>query len=246
MRLGLSSAVAPEASLDELLVACGRRGLEALELRAGDWHGVDRADDPLGAAVQLERAIECGVAISAYLADESGHDLRLARLSEALRAPVLMSAAGQPDVALRRAADLAAVGGRSGILLSGTESNDSLERILAADVDIGWQADPAEGPLGARGARLLERCGRRLRHVRLVGGGPEAALADGQGVGELMGRLALAGFDGSVVLVPSSSRYRLAWASWLGRRGGWGCGSKTADAALVRLVDDPMMAEQNR
>jgi hypothetical protein len=61
---------------------------------------------------------------------------------------------------------------------------------------------------GAAPARLLDRLGERLRHVRILGGGPEAALHEGQGVGELMGRLALAGYTGTVILSPGS---KLTW-----------------------------------
>lgn len=49
MRLGLCSAVAPGAGLEELLMAVRRRGLSGLELRAGDAHGV-APEDLAGAA----------------------------------------------------------------------------------------------------------------------------------------------------------------------------------------------------
>ena len=49
MRLALSSAAAPDAMLEELLEAATRRGLEAVELREGDAHGVARATRRSGA-----------------------------------------------------------------------------------------------------------------------------------------------------------------------------------------------------
>jgi hypothetical protein len=59
---------------------------------------------------------------------------------------------------------------------------------------------------------------------------------EGQGIGALMARLTLAGYQGTLALAPSTSRYLYAWGAWLGRgTGGWGCGSKTADDSLVRL-----------
>jgi hypothetical protein len=89
--------------------------------------------------------------------------------------------------------------------------------------------------LGDRVARLLDLFGRRLSHIRLLGGGPEAALHEGGGIGEVMGRLALSGYAGTMVLAPSSDRYRVAWQTWLGRRGGWGCGSRVSHPSLVQL-----------
>jgi hypothetical protein len=149
MRLGLSSAAAPDAGLDELLAACTLRGLSTLELRAGDAHGIAVAGD-WSAAVSagLAAAAEARVTIAGY-------------------------------------------------------------RTIAAEV--------------------------ALRYIRFIGGGPEAALQEGRGIGTLMGRLALAGYNGAVILAPSATRYRVAWESWLGRRGGWGCGSKSAAAELVHL-----------
>lgn len=81
---------------------------------------------------------------------------------------------------------------------------------------------------------LITLCSR-LRYIRFRGGGPEAAQQSGLGVGALMARLALARFAGPLVLAPSTPKYRYIWHAWLGRAGGWGCGSKQADASLVSL-----------
>ena len=43
---------------------------------------------------------------------------------------------------------------------------------------------------------------------------------------------------GPLVLRPSSPSYHYIWRAWLGQAGGWGCGSKAADASLVSL--DPI------
>jgi hypothetical protein len=108
---------------------------------------------------------------------------------------------------------------------------------MSTGLPMAWDADVTAGGVGTAAARLLARLGGRLRHIRLLGGGPEAAAQEGKGVGELMGRLAIAGYSGSVILSPSSTRYRLAWQNWLGRRGGWGCGSRQEAASLVCLND---------
>src|SRR5690606_7561036 len=101
---------------------------------------------------------------------------------------------------------------------------------FAWDVDASARDVTADAILVLRDSSIVPAC------IRLIGGGPEAAMLEGHGIGNLMGRLALAGFDGAVVLAPSADRYRVAWSTWLGRRGGWGCGSKAEDRDLVRLA----------
>ena len=49
----------------------------------------------------------------------------------------------------------------------------------------------------------------------------------------MMRELALAGYGGSLALAPSDQRYRVVWNAWLGRRGGWGCGSKAGAHASL-------------
>lgn len=99
-----------------------------------------------------------------------------------------------------------------------------------------WEADPANAPLGATAAALLSGCREALVHIRLLGAGPESAMHEGRGVGDLMARLALSGFGGMVILAPSSPRFHVAWAIWLGRRRGWGCGSRASEPSLVTLA----------
>jgi hypothetical protein len=64
-------------------------------------------------------------------------------------------------------------------------------------------------------------------------------MQDGRGVGGMMRRLALAGYEGTLVLAPSTTRFRVAWQQWLGRRGGGsGCRSRNGDLPLARLTAD--------
>jgi hypothetical protein len=239
MRLGLSSAAAPDATIDELLAACVRRGLAALELRQQDAHGVTGAPDGIGGAEAQERARAAGIEITGFRSETGGEDLSLARVAAAAGAPVLV---GGCCVRARahRAAGLRAVGVEVAVALEGDVPLDALERAAACGAQVAWDANVVTGGLGGTAARLLDRLGGRLRHIRILGGGPEAAMQEGRGVGELMGRLALAGYTGTVILSPSSTRYRVAWQTWVGRRAGWGCGSKEEDPSLVRLCGVPL------
>ena len=232
MRLGLSSAAAPDASLDELLDACGRRGLAALELRSGDAHGVA----PLGAGQAGEggrRAAAAGVAIVGYRTDGDAADAALAELSRALGAPVLLDGPAGGAGRVERAAEITRLGGSAAVVVGGQAAAEDGALVAARGIEVVWDADPAAGPVGEQVGALLARVGPRLALIRLAGGGPEALGQAGQGIGEMMGRLALSGYGGAVVLAPTSSRYRVAWQTWLGRGGGWGCGSKAVALPLV-------------
>lgn len=232
MRLGLSSAVAPAAPFEELVAMCARRGLAALELRDRDDHGI--GNDALMGVAAAKHAGAAGVTITGYRIDRPrGRDLRFARLAEALAAPLLVG--GEENVAARieRGAALKAVGAEVAIVVQGDVSSGEVERVVEAGLALAWDADaPAVGRVAKR---LLPLARGRLRHIRFRGGGPESVENEGQGVGELMARLALASYTGSVILAPSSPRYHTIWEAWAGRRGGWGCGSKESDASLVRL-----------
>ena len=72
-------------------------------------------------------------------------------------------------------------------------------------------------------------------HIILRGGGPEAAQFEGRGIGTLMTRLSISGYQGMLILAPSSSAVLPMWQAWLRQRKSWGCGSKTADPSLVQL-----------
>src|SRR5690606_6031469 len=125
-------------------------------------------------------------------------------------------------------------GGRALVLASG-QPGDWHAAVHAAGLDYGWEIDSACGDVSAHADLVLKRQEPALRYIRFIGGGPETSMQEGRGIGTLMGRLALAGYDGPLVLAPSATRYRVAWETSLGRRGGWGCGSKAAAPDLVHL-----------
>lgn len=77
--------------------------------------------------------------------------------------------------------------------------------------------------------------GYNPRHITLRGGGPEAVYHEGRGIGALMARLALSGYNGVLALAPSSDAAVPVWRAWLNKGKNWGCGSKQQDAALVQL-----------
>lgn len=235
MRLALCSSAAPDATLSGLFEACARRGLAALELREGDAHGLNPECEDIAEVLTPRQAPTVGVPIVAYRTLRPGHDLWLGRLSRALDVPILLDGPTSVRSRLDRAAGISEVAGRVAIVVRGEDSVGDAEAAAREGVDVAWDADPARGHLGDRVSRLLDRFGGRLRYIRLLGGGPEATLHEGVGIGEVMGRLALRGYAGMVALAPSSDRYRVAWQTWLGRRGGWGCGSRVSDPSLVQL-----------
>lgn len=239
MRLGLSSAAAPDLPLADLVEACGRRGLSALELVAGDGHGVGA--DPGAVAPSLERAREAGVPVAAMLLGGDPAEWAAgAELSARLGLPVVVPASGiGVDGAVRAGRSFAAAGGRL-LLLHPTDPEAVralravAEALPAGSVALAWEVDPStDDP--SHVPDVLDLAGPRLAHVRLRGGGPEAMEQTGRGVGALMARLALARYGGPLILTPSTPRYHQAWRAWLGRGGGWGCGSRQSDPSLVTL-----------
>lgn len=234
MQLGLSSAAAPDATFDELVGACARRGMSALELRRSDaaFAWVHAAQPPASASpshVAAERARHAGVAVAGVLIESlseacDAHPRELAALSSDVGAPIIIAG---PAAAAERAACAAAIvrsGGDACVLVSGDAA--ALDGV-PDDAPVAWQVDDTCTNVAVMLERLQSRPGA-LRLVRLAGGGPESTLQEGRGIGAIMGRLALAGWSGHVILAPSSTRYRVIWSAWLGRRGGWGCGSAVA------------------
>lgn len=235
MRLGLSSAAAPTAGAEDLVAACAARGLAALELRAGDGHGIEvQGDWSQQVAELLDTAARASVGVVAYRATDSTDAESLARLSQALDAPIIV--ADECDVGERidRAQRIVDAGGRALVRASG-DASAWHATLSASGLDCAWEVDATCSDVAAAADLMLRNADPALRYIRLVGGGPEASLQEGRGIGTLMGRLALAAYDGPVVLTPSSTRYRVAWETWLGRRGGWGCGSKASAPELVHL-----------
>lgn len=257
MRLSLSTAAAPELGLDELLDACARRGLRGLELVAGHAHGVGLASDPASLESVRRLLVEAGVDAVAVRVDEPEAAISsdAARVSAALDAPILLSTAGVASLAapsaLReraaRAADLFATWGAALLLEHGSDPAHvaALHALVEAEgpgtLGLAWDADPADPRFIDSAGEVLVAAGAALEHIRLRGGGPESAMQEGQGIGSLMARLTLAGYTGSIAVSPSTSRYRVAWEAWLGRRG-WGCGSKASDDSLVAL--EPLTLSQ--
>ncbi len=246
MRLALSSAAAPDAPFVELLEAAARRGLAAVELvdAHGNGHGISPGLIGTAAIARaVERAREEGLAIAGFRllgppAPVAGTEIRvLERFARALRAPLLVPLEASLDRGVAGMAALreAAVDARP--ILPAARALEALDVLDGSvpEIDLAWDADPRVGDLGELGSALLSRVGRRLRHVVLRGGGPEATEQEGRGVGSLMVRLAVSGYDGTIALAPSSARYRVIWDAWLGRKGGWGCGSRSEDRTLVTL-----------
>ncbi|HEY8485217.1 MAG TPA: hypothetical protein VIL13_11430 [Longimicrobiales bacterium] len=245
MRLALSTAAAPDLGLAELIDACVRRGLAGLELVSGDAHGVG-PECPVEELAEARRAAEAaGIAIAAFRAADRAEacSRAAARLSAVCRAPVILprDTAGIPEDELVAAARVFAEEGGVLLVAHGTDAEAvaalrrAIEQAPAGSLGLAWDVDPGDPGLVARLGAVLDAAGPHLRHVLLIGGGPEAAGQEGRGVGPLMGRLALARYDGAIALAPSTPRYRYAWGAWLGRRGGWGCGSRAGGGLPVRL-----------
>jgi hypothetical protein len=219
MQLGISSAADPTASADELIEACLRRGLFALELRCGD-----AAARPDGLAAALRRGEEAGVRLTGILTDGSSAGSIARSLPERPAVPLLLAVDGPHSAALAAAEAMRAAGTAALPLLRGG-AGGWLDDV--GDAPFAWQIDDAVHDAAADAALILQR-EAKLACVRLLGGGPETALQHGRGIGPLMRRLAMAGYSGPLIVTPSDHRYRIAWSVWLGRRGGWGCGSAGA------------------
>lgn len=227
MRLGLSSDADSQATLDELVSACGRRGLVALELRVPG--GAPVSAGVAGAAgewLQGAAALHTGLPDVAALLVDTLHADPVAERCAGMGTPLVL--AGDASPAERRAAAtrLVAAGHVVYPLMEGPASS-WLDDALAAGVPVAWQIDGTCTDPGRDLRGILEQRGL-LAYVRLVGGGPEATEQGGRGIGAAMTRLAVSGYSGPLILTPSSRRYRVIWSTWLGRRGGWGCGSKVA------------------
>lgn len=239
MKLALSSAAAPDLALADLVGACERRGLGALELVATHAHGL-HPTLPAAEALRLAAAArERGVDLVAYR-DEDGqraHGVDAARFAAALGIVVVVPlGALAPATALIAAGHYADAGATLLLAVDGRpETVEPALRLVraapAGALGIAWDAAP--GPALVQARETLERIGPALRHIRLLGGGPEAAGNEGAGIGPLMGALTLARYTGAVAIAPSTPRYRIAWSLWLGRRG-WGCGS-AGESSLTPL-----------
>jgi len=240
MQLALSSAAAPDLDLPALLDLCARRGLAGVEWQIGPAGRppstgglpgtVRRLADPTGTARLL--------AFRAERSNITSLD-HLARAAGRIAVPAILKWPNALD-GLDRAADLFRAAGAR--LLLQVDSDPGRAEAIAASIEalgpdvlgLAWDVRPGlDRPAAPR--EILEIAGARLRHVRLFGGGPESVSQTGQGIGTLMARLTLARYTGALVLTPSTRRFHEAWSRWLGRNGGWGCGSKGSDPSLVQI-----------
>lgn len=235
MRLGLSSEAAPDASLGDLIRFATRRGLATLELREGDAHGIAPGSSATDAAAAAESVRAAGLTIAGYRTDRLEDADWLARLSGSLAAAVLLAGPVPLTARVARGERIKAARGEVAIVLRGESAVWDGLVCHAAGLPLAWEADPRLGPVGTMAASLLDRFGGALGHIRLIGGGPEAARQDGAGIGDLMSQLALHGYTGTLVLAPSAPSFGVAWQHWLGRRGGWGCGGGDTASSLVPL-----------
>lgn len=245
MRLSLSSSAAPDATVRELAAACSRRGIEALALVEGNAHGLTTRVGPAAIEDARRVAADVGVEIIGFAPErfDAAEPGAAAELAARLGAPVIVP---WESVGRDRLPEVAAAFERAGstILLAVPSDPAVVERVRSgidslADpkvAGLAWEVRPEQDD-AFHAASVIRSSGPYLRQVRLFGGGPEAARQSGHGVGALMAHLALARFAGPLVLMPSDPRYHYAWSAWLGRRGGWGCGSKQADPTLVSLTD---------
>ncbi|HET9983778.1 MAG TPA: hypothetical protein VFQ38_09325 [Longimicrobiales bacterium] len=239
MTLALSSAAAPDLALPDLVGACERRGLGALELVATDAHGLRPGLPPAEAQRLAAAARERGVDVVAYrdATGELARDASTARFAAALGLAVVVPVGALAlDEALLAAQHYAGAGATLLLAVDGRlETVDAALRLVsvapAGALAVAWDAAPGPALVDAR--ETLRRIGPALRHIRLLGGGPEAAGKEGAGIGPLMAALALQRYAGAVAIAPSTPRFRIAWSHWLGRRA-WGCGS-AGEASLTPL-----------
>jgi hypothetical protein len=255
MLLGISTEAAPGFSLDELVRSCRHRGLQALELVEGHAHGISLGAAPEQAGSARQVLADAGVRHVAFRPAAAGAALTgaAAELSRHLDAVILVGATtvlGDEAAFLDAARRCAAAGGRLAVM-HGTDATQAgrcralVEQVPAGSAALGWHVDPADAGVGTHAAAVLQAAGPLLAHVRLLGSGPEAAASEGKGIGALMARLALSGYRGSITLAPTAAETLPVWRIWLGRASGWGCGSKSADSALVQLeTSTPALQEQ--
>lgn len=226
MQLGLSSDAAPDASVDELVATCARRGLAALELTV--WPGLH--------ADKLFRSFDRqgeGVRLSGLLTDDAAHTQRLAALSRSTGTPIIVRNSNDLRIGIRHANTIADYGGGALLFVSGPAEH-WIEQVASAGIKPAWHVDETCLDPAADAKQIMDRFGA-IEYVRLAGGGPETTMQEGRGVSALMRTLALAGYSGPLILTPSSQKYHVAWSTWLGRRGGWGCGSK-AESTVNTMV----------
>lgn len=213
MKLILSTDALPEQPVERILYACRRRGIEGLEVVVGEGqaHGLDAARN----VRTFQDELRC---------PEISVEWLYAR-GEGENAGDWTGRAGDLGAGLVVSRDWTPSGEISAARVHTSEPESVAGVVAWADDHDGrtaWEVD-VHRVSPETIARVLERSGRRLRHIRLIGGGPEVDASDGEGTGELFRRLALSGYQGTVALVPSSVDRRDNWREWLLERRDWGC-----------------------
>lgn len=221
MTILLSSDALPRAGFDELREAVQRRALGGLELTvgAGQAHGVNPSLCPI---LQNEH-LSC-------VPGEAG--VRWIQPSAECSLPMLVvwaGAASQIGAGLLLRRPEPDVPGTTAYI-HGTDSDEAREaaRWAASRATFtSWEVAPSNYDPDLLD-EVLAITFPYLAHVRLLGGGPEPE----EGVaGEVMMRLALKGYTGTIALAPSSPKYEEDWARWLLKKRGWGCGTAADKAA---------------
>jgi hypothetical protein len=226
MHLAISSTAAPDATgIHELLAACAYRGLGGLELC------VTRGMSPGPLLEDVGNVSGNDVPIVGIWSDATHYAHQLSYISRTTSAPVIVAGDGSLEDRAALARSIIAHGGCAMVLVSGP-ADGWLSWITGAAAPFAWQVGDDTADAGAD-AELILRSNAPLAYVRLIGGGPETVMQEGRGIGSLMKTLTLAGYNGPLVLTPSSPRFRMAWRTWLGRRGGSGCGSKATRTQAV-------------
>jgi hypothetical protein len=211
MKLVLSSAAAPRATLAELVDSCVRRGLHGLHLIEGHAHGVSLESSDaawLDAVAEIE---ENGIALTSLhsVSRRAVTPERAAAVTLLARVPLVIGLGETPNDwtnAFQQAGGLHV----AGLTLDATEGN-------VMDAARAWP----DGELPS--------------HITLHGAGPEAARYEGLGIGSLMTRLTLSAWQGVLVLAPTGRAVLPVWNAWLNHGRSWGCGSHKSDPSLVTI-----------
>jgi hypothetical protein len=227
MTLLLSTDALPDAPLEALAVACGRRALAGLEvaLDARQAHGLHAAI----CAVNEQNAVPClpdGAPEVSWLL--IGADV------SAIRSTLVLSAARRMHAGvLIRTSIPNPPRGRELALLhdSNVETmSGAVQWARNAGTATAWDVHPEAVDRRHLDA-FLDEAMETLVHVRLRGSGPEADDPVNLAVGDILAGLALRGFGGTVSLLPSSEEKLPAWREWLFEKRGWGCGTAAAKQA---------------
>lgn len=205
--------------LAELDALARRRGLDGLELLEADLSEARNA-----AGIYVESA--------SLLGSE-----RVARASARLGAPVIAGRRSVHASAIAELDELYASAGGQLCVTHGTDAEEAAELTAAiasagaSHVRTAWELRPRVEDLGDAAAVLLG-ASETLAYIRLRGGGPELSAHDGAGLGELLGKVALSHYSGTIALAPSADALVASWERWLTRTGKSGCGSAQGEADM--------------